>query len=138
MFLILNKIFLPDVFESLLDKEGKFKEGLKDDIKGLTSLYEASQLCMHGDEILEEAENFSSHWLKAKAEDEEVDHHLASFVQHTLAYPHHKSVVQLMAPNYLNDMQWPNKWISIFRDAAKMELYSAQRLRQHELAQFTK
>ncbi|XP_022927129.1 uncharacterized protein LOC111434068 [Cucurbita moschata] len=127
-----------DVFESFLDGEGKFKEELKDDIKGLMSLYEASQLCMHGDEILEEAENFSSHWLKARAEAEQVDHHLASFVQHTLAYPHHKSVVQLMAPNYLEDVQWPNKWISIFRDAAKMELYSAQRLRQHELAQFTK
>ncbi|KAG7019658.1 hypothetical protein SDJN02_18621, partial [Cucurbita argyrosperma subsp. argyrosperma] len=63
-------------------------------------------LCMHGDEILEEAENFSSHWLKARAEAEQVDHHLASFVQHTLAYPHHKSVVQLMAPNYLEDVQW--------------------------------
>lgn len=91
---------------------------------------------MNGDDILEEAEKFSSHWLNAKAE--QVDHHLASFVHNTLAHPHHKSVAQFMVPNYFEDMKWANKWITIFKDAAKMELCTTQRLRQNEIAQFLK
>ncbi|TYJ99412.1 (3S,6E)-nerolidol synthase 1-like [Cucumis melo var. makuwa] len=122
-----------DVFKSFMDKKGKFKEDLREDIKGLSSLYEASHLCIHGDEIiLEEAEIFSRRLLNARGEAE-----LANFVRNTLSYPHHKSVVQLTTLNYFEDhMQCPNKWIHIFQDAAKMELYCSQRLRQNEVAQF--
>ena len=118
-----------------MDKKGKFKEELREDVKGLSSLYEASQLCIDGDEIiLEEAEVFSRHWLNARSEAD-----LANFVHNTIAYPHHKSVVQFMTLNYFEDhMQCPNKWIHIFQDAAKMELHSSQRLRQNEVAQFMK
>ncbi|KGN64589.1 (3S,6E)-nerolidol synthase 1 [Cucumis sativus] len=124
-----------DVFKSFMDKKGKFKEELREDVKGLSSLYEASQLCIDGDEIiLEEAEVFSRHWLNARSEAD-----LANFVHNTIAYPHHKSVVQFMTLNYFEDhMQCPNKWIHIFQDAAKMELHSSQRLRQNEVAQFMK
>lgn len=119
-----------------MDKEGKFHEKLREDINGLTSLYEASQLCMHGDEILEEAENFSRHWLNARVA--HVDHHVATFVHNTLAHPHHKSMAQFMVPNYFGDIQWGNKWINILQDAAKIEFYATQRLHQNEIAQFLK
>ena len=45
-------------------KEGKFKQNLREDIRGLMGLYEASQLSI-GKDILEEAGNFSSLLLNA-------------------------------------------------------------------------
>lgn len=121
------------MFKIFLDDKGKFKEELKQDINGLTSLYEASQLCNHGDHILEEAENFSSHWLNAWVA--HVDHQSASFVHNTLAHPYHRSVAQFMVPNYFGDTQWTNKWLTILQDVAKMDFITNQRLRQNEIGQ---
>ncbi|RVW58711.1 (3S,6E)-nerolidol synthase 1, chloroplastic [Vitis vinifera] len=42
-----------DVFNNLKDTEGKLQEKLSQDIKGLMGLYEASQLCIKGEDTLE-------------------------------------------------------------------------------------
>ncbi|KAI3676733.1 hypothetical protein L1987_86346 [Smallanthus sonchifolius] len=53
-----------DVFKLLKGKNGQFVETLKHDIRGLMELYEASQLCIEGENILDEAATFSSHILQ--------------------------------------------------------------------------
>ncbi|WJZ96174.1 hypothetical protein VitviT2T_014885 [Vitis vinifera] len=53
-----------DVLNNFKNKEGKFKQNLREDIRGLMGLYEASQLSI-GEDILEEAGNFSSLLLNA-------------------------------------------------------------------------
>ncbi|XP_023520215.1 (3S,6E)-nerolidol synthase 1-like, partial [Cucurbita pepo subsp. pepo] len=127
----------PNLFKIFLDEEGKFNKELRHDIKGLTSLHEASQLCMHGDDILEEAQNFSSHWLNAWVV-VHVNHHSATFVHNTLLHPYHKTLPQFMLPNYFGDNQWTNKWIHTLQGVAKVNFNTTQRLRQYELNQFTK
>ncbi|KAG6584050.1 hypothetical protein SDJN03_19982, partial [Cucurbita argyrosperma subsp. sororia] len=127
----------PNLFKIFLDEEGKFNKELRHDIKGLTSLHEASQLCMHGDDILEEAQNFSSHWLNAWVV-VHVNHHSATLVHNTLLHPYHKSLPQFMLPNYFGDKQWTNKWIHTLQGVAKVNFNTTQRLRQYELNQFSK
>ena len=92
---------------------------------------------MHGDDILEEAQNFSSHWLNAWVV-VHVNHHSATFVHNTLLHPYHKTLPQFMLPNYFGDNQWTNKWIHTLQDVAKVNFNTTQRLRQYELNQFTK
>ena len=54
-----------DVFNNLKDKEGKVQGKISQDIEGLMGLYEASQLSIKGEDILEEMGNFSSQFFNA-------------------------------------------------------------------------
>eukprot|EP00261_Vitis_vinifera_P032725 XP_019073968.1 PREDICTED: (3S,6E)-nerolidol synthase 1, chloroplastic-like isoform X1 [Vitis vinifera] len=80
-----------DVLNNFKNKEGKFKQNLREDIRGLMGLYEASQLSI-GEDILEEAGNFSSLLLNACLQ--HLDHHQAAVVKNTLEHPHHKSLAR--------------------------------------------
>ncbi|GAY69480.1 hypothetical protein CUMW_290010, partial [Citrus unshiu] len=54
-----------DVFEKFKDDEGKFKESLINDIRGMLSLYEAAYLAIRGEDILDEAIVFTTTHLKS-------------------------------------------------------------------------
>ncbi|CAL5383314.1 unnamed protein product [Camellia sinensis] len=47
-----------DVFHKFKDKDGRFKTELSEDIRGLMGLYEASQLSIEGEDILDQAADF--------------------------------------------------------------------------------
>ncbi|XP_014493515.1 (-)-germacrene D synthase-like isoform X2 [Vigna radiata var. radiata] len=71
------------IFCKFEDQTGKFKESLADDIEGMLSLYEAAQLRCHGEEVLEEAHNFSLEQL-TKFITTQLSCSLVARVQHTL------------------------------------------------------
>ncbi|KAM3282965.1 hypothetical protein P3S67_026610 [Capsicum chacoense] len=48
------------IFNKFLDENGKLKESLASDVLGLLSLYEASHVRTHGEDILEDALAFST------------------------------------------------------------------------------
>ncbi|KAF2290747.1 hypothetical protein GH714_015293 [Hevea brasiliensis] len=48
-----------DVFNKFKDREGNFREDLTNDVQGLLSLYEASHLCVRGEDTLDEALEFT-------------------------------------------------------------------------------
>ena len=52
-------INLTDVFYKFKDQTRNFSEKAANDIQGMLSLYEAAELRMHGEDILEEAHNFA-------------------------------------------------------------------------------
>ncbi|KAL6333390.1 hypothetical protein AAG906_028575 [Vitis piasezkii] len=106
-----------DVFNNLKDTEGKIQEKLSDDVKGLMGLYEASQLSIKGEDILEEIGNFSSQLLNAW--NTHNDHSQARIVRNTLGHPHHKSLARFMAKSFLSDFQGTDGWINVFRELAK-------------------
>ncbi|KAL0442874.1 UNVERIFIED_CONTAM: Tricyclene synthase 0e23, chloroplastic [Sesamum latifolium] len=53
-----------DVFNNFKGKDGRFRRNLRQDIRGLVELYEAGQLSVEGEHILDEAASFSSHLLR--------------------------------------------------------------------------
>ena len=79
-----------DVFNNLKDKEGKVQGKISQDIEGLMGLYEASQLSIKGEDILEEMGNFSSQLLNAWNTND--DQSQARIVRNILGHPHHKSL----------------------------------------------
>ncbi|GMY37119.1 (3S,6E)-nerolidol synthase 1-like [Fagus crenata] len=89
-----------DVFNSFKDKEGKFKKELKEDINGLMSLYEASQLGIEDEYTLVEAADFSQRLLNDRVR--HLDYNQAKVVGNTLTHPYHKSLARFMAKNFFD------------------------------------
>ncbi|KAF3438796.1 hypothetical protein FNV43_RR21561 [Rhamnella rubrinervis] len=56
-----------DLFNKFKNDEGNFKESLITDVSGMLGLYEAAQLSVHGEEVLDEALDFTTTQLKAIA-----------------------------------------------------------------------
>ncbi|KAK9677302.1 hypothetical protein RND81_11G134800 [Saponaria officinalis] len=54
-----------DIFKKFTNGEGKFKESISKDTKGILSLYEAAHVRIHGDDILDEAIIFTTNILKS-------------------------------------------------------------------------
>ncbi|RVW14372.1 (3S,6E)-nerolidol synthase 1 [Vitis vinifera] len=125
-----------DVFNNLKDTEGKLQEKLSEDIKGLMGLYEASQLCIKGEDILEEIGNFSSQLLNAW--NTHNDHSQARIVRNTLGHPHHKSLARFMAKSFLSDFQGTDGWVNVFRELAKMDFNVVKSIHQKEMLQVSK
>ncbi|KAL5579186.1 hypothetical protein UlMin_011628 [Ulmus minor] len=127
-----------DVFNKFKDEKGKFNSILSQDTKGLMALFEASQLSIEEEHVLEEAEDFCRQNLIAKAE-RLNDHHQARIILNTLEQPYHKSVSRLTARNTLNmTFQGSNEWTTILQEVARMEQKVVQSLYQKELIQITK
>ncbi|KAK6161727.1 hypothetical protein DH2020_005108 [Rehmannia glutinosa] len=51
------------VFDKFKDTKNKLKEALSSDVEGLLNLYEAAHIRIHGEDILDEAVNFTRHHL---------------------------------------------------------------------------
>lgn len=124
-----------DVFESFMDKEGKFDKEFNENIEGLTSLYEASQLCLPEEDKLEKIGNFCRHTLNNIRIIGNLDKHLASYVGNILTNPFHKSLAKLLVQRYFG-FQSPNKWIHVFQQLAKLDFNRVQNLYQREISQF--
>lgn len=132
-----------DVFNVFMDEEGHFKQNLEHDIKGLMSLYEASQLCLPGENRMKEAQNFSSKILREYIiTNENIDKKEANHVERTLENPYHTSFSKFMVKDYFREGDellhaTNNKWVHAFQKVAKVDFNIAQNMHQQELVQFT-
>ena len=99
-------------------------------------LYEASQLCIKGEDTLEEIGNFSSQLLNAW--NTHNDHSQARIVRNTLGHPHHKSLARFMAKSFLSDFQGTDGWVNVFRELAKMDFNVVKSIHQKEMLQVSK
>ena len=124
-----------DVFSKFKDSKGMFKQDLSEDIKGLMSLYEASQLSTEGEDTLVEAGKFSGHLLKTYLS--HLDNHQAKIVSNTLGNPHHKSLGPFMARNFFVTSQCTNTWLNLLKEVAKTDFDVVQTLHQDEIVQIT-
>lgn len=85
-----------EAFGGFKDQNGKFLENLKEDIKAILSLYEASFLALEGENILDEAKVFAISHLKELSE-EKIGKDLAEQVNHALELPLHRRTQRLEA-----------------------------------------
>ncbi|KAK7362996.1 hypothetical protein VNO77_05121 [Canavalia gladiata] len=130
--------FVPtEVFDKFTYKKGKFNPKLGENMKGMIDLYEASQLSITGEDILDEAEVFSGQVLKEKM-DFCIDNNESKFVKRTLEHPFHKSLPMFTARNFFGDYHGTNTWLSSLKEVAKIDFSLLQSLHHGEINQFSK
>ncbi|KAL8162565.1 hypothetical protein V2J09_014054 [Rumex salicifolius] len=125
-----------DVFKKFMDDNGNFKESIKKDVDGILSLYEAAQLMIHGEAILDLALSFAATCLRS------VLPHLSPVytkrVLHALNHPVHKWIPRLNSVWYFsiyNEMEQSNETLLEF---SKLDFNIVQKLHQQELSNLSK
>ncbi|KAK9026061.1 hypothetical protein V6N11_038909 [Hibiscus sabdariffa] len=88
-----------DVFNKLTDIDGKFKEALIHDVKGMLNLYESAHLRIHGENVLEEALAFTTANLKSLAKKSSPN--LAKQIANALDQPLNKCPPRLATRTYV-------------------------------------
>ncbi|CAH9112208.1 unnamed protein product [Cuscuta europaea] len=119
-----------DVFGKFTDEKGEFKKELREDIKGVMALHEASHLCIGGEDehILEEAARFSTECLLAKKEGDDD-------IRRTLEYPFHKSVPRFTAKTFVEKMRVEQEWEATLGNFASLDYAMLQSLYEDEIQQ---
>ncbi|XP_048439389.1 (-)-germacrene D synthase-like [Pyrus x bretschneideri] len=128
-----------DLFNKFKDGNGNFKGSLVDDVVGLLSLYEATHLRIHGEEILDEALTFTTTNLESATFRLSPPSPLAKAVTHALNQPLLKGLPRVEARYYLSVYQElresPNETLLKF---AKLDFNRLQRVHQKELSEITR
>ncbi|KAI0530715.1 hypothetical protein KFK09_000263 [Dendrobium nobile] len=122
-----------DVFNKYKDDEGKFKNNLANNVRGLLSLYEACFLSTHEDDILDEALNFTKHHLQSLSKDDQLDSTLKILISHALELPLHRRIPRLGARYYMRVYeQDKEKRNEIILELAKLDFNLLQLLHHEE------
>ncbi|XP_039168067.1 (3S,6E)-nerolidol synthase 1 [Eucalyptus grandis] len=101
-------------------------------VKGMMELYEASQMSIEGEDILDEAECFSSKCLNELLTCD-LDPEQVRMIESTLRYPYRKSFARSLAPlSFVNDMPGVNSWIEDLLEVANRERRIVQSVHQKE------
>ncbi|WZZ13663.1 hypothetical protein YC2023_106752 [Brassica napus] len=90
-----------DVFRRFKGDNGKFKEYLTEDAKGILSLYEAAHMGTMRDYILDEALSFAMSCLEMLVASGTCQPHLSRRIQNALGQPQHKNAEILVAREYI-------------------------------------
>ncbi|KAF3568367.1 hypothetical protein DY000_02013073 [Brassica cretica] len=90
-----------DVFRRFKGDNGKFKEYLTEDAKGILSLYEAAHMGTMRDYILDEALSFAMSCLETLVATGTCQPHLSRRIQNALGQPQHKNAEILVAREYI-------------------------------------
>ncbi|XVE98492.1 hypothetical protein REPUB_Repub03eG0111300 [Reevesia pubescens] len=121
-----------DVFNKFMDSDGKFKDSLREDAVGLLSLYEASYLGLHGEDVLEEANKFSSKNLKSLM-DKYLDKDLAEQVKESLQVPLYWRLPRMEARNFINIYERDSKRNLVLLELATLDFNLLQSVYLKEL-----
>ncbi|XP_058072945.1 sesquiterpene synthase TPS2-like isoform X2 [Magnolia sinica] len=124
-----------NVFRRFKDENGEFKATLKDDIRGLLSLYEAAYLGTREDNILDEAINFTTEHLKSAMS--HLSSPLSTLVQFALDLPLHKCVERLQSRYYISIYQEEER-NDILLEFAKFDFNMLQSLHKKELSDISR
>ncbi|XP_058730544.1 (-)-germacrene D synthase-like [Vicia villosa] len=127
---------LPDVFQKFKNEQGNFNETLVDDVEGMLSLYEATHMRIHGEDILDEAFSFTSSHLEAMTT--QLSPSLATKIKHSLKWPVFKSVPRLVARNYIATYEENPSHDATLLLLAKLDFNLLQKQHQKELGDVTK
>ncbi|KAG6513665.1 hypothetical protein ZIOFF_024000 [Zingiber officinale] len=120
-----------DVFKKYKDKEGKFMEELKDDAKGLLSLYNAAYLGTKKETILHEAISFTKDNLTSLLKD--LNPTFAKLVSLTLKTPIQRSMKRIFTRSYISIYQDEPTLNETILELAKLDFNILQHLHQEEL-----
>lgn len=125
-----------DVLKRFTNHEGKFKEILSKDVQGLLSLYEAAQLRVHGEEILEEALSFTITHLESMIP--KLSNELKAQVGEALSQPIHTNLPRMTARKYICIYENINSHNDLLLRFAKLDFNIVQKVHQKELGELTR
>ncbi|CAJ1978687.1 unnamed protein product [Sphenostylis stenocarpa] len=128
---------LSSIFYKFKDQTGKFNERVGSDIQGMLSLYESAQLRFHGEEILEEAHNFTVIQL-TKSLNTQLKPSLAAQVKHSLKRSLRKGLPRLEATYYMSFYQEDPFHDENLLKFAKLDFNMLQELHQKEVSNATR
>ncbi|KAG2677980.1 hypothetical protein I3760_12G121700 [Carya illinoinensis] len=122
-----------DVFNKFKDSKGNFRESLIDDVRGILALYEASHMRVHGEDILDEALDFTTARLESMVT---VDSNpsVVAQVSRALQRPLRKCLPRLEARHYLSIYQESGSFSEVLLNFAKLDFNILQGQHQKELA----
>jgi len=120
-----------------MDEAGKFKKSIVNDVQGMLSLYEASQLRFHGEDILEEAYSFTLSEL-TKSLTTKLSPFLSGLVDHSIGQALRKGMPRLEARYYISFYQQDPSHNQCLLTFAKLDFNMLQKLHQKEVSNVTK
>ncbi|KAL3522106.1 hypothetical protein ACH5RR_014940 [Cinchona calisaya] len=127
----------PDVFNAFENEKGTFAVKLgKDRTRELIGLYEAAQLSIEGEDILDDAAEFSSQLLNARIN--YLDDENAAIVKNTLRHPYRKSLAKFNAKNFMGEFQGINGLEKSLQELSNVDFYMAQNVHRQELLHISK
>nr|XP_023909266.1 (-)-germacrene D synthase-like [Quercus suber] len=121
-----------DKFTKFKDSNGNFKDSLINDARAMLSLYEATHLRVHGEDILDDALVFTTTHLEFVAS--HLSTPLAAQVSHALKQPIHKGLPRLEARHYFSIYQEDSSHDKILHTFAKLDFNILQKMHQKELS----
>ncbi|PHT65193.1 5-epiaristolochene synthase [Capsicum annuum] len=127
----------PKIFSQFQDENGKFKKSLASDVLGLLSLYEASHVRTHGEDILEDALAFSTTHLESAAP--HLNSPLREQVMHALEQSLHKGIPRVETRFFISSIyQKQETKNDVLLRFAKLDFNLLQMLHKQELAEVLK
>ncbi|KAL7617453.1 hypothetical protein Lser_V15G04199 [Lactuca serriola] len=126
-----------DVFKKFKDyNSGKFKEYITDDVRGMLSFYESTQLRIRGESILDEAFVF----IEAQLVDlvDTLEGNLARQVRQALRSPSHRGMHIVEARLYFSNYEEECSTYESLSNLANTHFNYLQQLHREELCIFTK
>ncbi|PHU26554.1 Trans-alpha-bergamotene synthase [Capsicum chinense] len=126
-----------EIFCSFMN-EGKFKTTLVEDTQVLLSMYEASYLSMEGENIMEKARDFATHYLMESLEKKKIDENLAEQVSHALEMPLHWRMERLEARWFIEVYHKKENMNPLLLELAKLDYNMVQATYLEELKQMSR
>ncbi|XP_022929226.1 (+)-gamma-cadinene synthase-like isoform X3 [Cucurbita moschata] len=125
-----------DIFTKFVESNGKFKESLAEDARGILSLYEAANMRVHGEDILEEALDFSVKHLKNIMANSNSK--FGAEIEHALKWPLRKDLPKLKGREYITMYQEDPSHSQTLLAFSKLDFNILQKLYQKELKELTR
>ena len=118
-----------------MNGEGKFMNTLVSDIRGMLSLYEATYLRVHGEDILDEALDFTTAQLKSVASQNlSPISTLMDQVKHALEQPLRTGITRQEARHYMSVYQQDPSHNKVLLNFAKLDFNLLQKIHREELS----
>uniref|UniRef100_A0A7N2MKM7 Uncharacterized protein n=1 Tax=Quercus lobata TaxID=97700 RepID=A0A7N2MKM7_QUELO len=124
------------VFDSFME-EGSFKGYLCDDTKGILSLYEASFFSLEGENMLEEAREFSEKHLQEFI-NQNKDQNLSIIVSHALELPLHWRISRVEARWFIDVYRSREDMNPVLLELAKLDFNMVQATHQEDIKQVSR
>ncbi|KAL5563690.1 hypothetical protein UlMin_033437 [Ulmus minor] len=127
-----------DMFDKFKDDHGNFKDSLVENIQGMLSLYEATHLRLHGEDLLDEALVFTTTHLKSISTQLSNNNPLSDQIACALKRPLRKCLDRLQARDYISIYQDEASQNKTLLELAKLDFNIVQSMFREELSEISR